>query len=90
MADPNIAPGQYMLTESAKELKTRKGHLFLPIVPIVMIFEPYPVFINRKEPMVTDGSFMCVPAKVFNHLLRATKWFFGIYHPIGFFKFPPG
>jgi hypothetical protein len=70
-----------MLTEPAKELNARKSHLFLPVVTIIMVFKPYSIFINRKKPVVADGCFMGIAAKVFHHLFGSTKWFFGIYYP---------
>ena len=76
-----------MLTEPAKELNAGKKHLFLVVIAVVMVFEPHSMFIHRKEPMIADGRFMRVPAKVLHHLLRATEWFFRIDYPIGLFKF---
>ena len=35
-----------MLTVTAKELNARKGHLFLMIVVVVMVFKPDNIFIN--------------------------------------------
>ncbi len=40
------------------------------------------LIIYAANPVIADGNFMCVPAKVFNNSMRATKKGFSVHYPV--------
>ena len=64
-----------MLTKPTQELRTPEHHFFLLVIAIVPVTEANTRFVDRKQPMITDGNFMCIATRIFHYLFRTRERF---------------